>query len=431
MPTPSKTGPRPHVIVVGGGFGGLYAARALAKHPVDITVIDKENYHLFQPLLYQIATAALSAGDIASPIRSILRKYKNIRVLMGEVTDIDIHGKRVILEQGDFHFDYLVVATGATGTYFGHDEWAQHAPGLKTIEDALDIRRRIFCAYETAEAHPAGSPERDALMTFVCIGGGPTGCEMAGAIREIASQTLKSDFRAIDPSKSKVILLQSGQRILPEYPEDLSATARKYLEKMGVEVRTGSRVTNITKDGVFVGETFIPAKTVIWGAGVQASPLGAKLGVPLDKGGRVIVNPDLSIPSHANVFVIGDLANSTPPGKDPLPGIAPTAIQMGVHVAKNIGALVAGERATDFVYDDRGMLATIGRNSAVGIAKGYKVRGFIAWLMWLLIHIYFLIGFENRALVMMNWAYSYMSFSRSSRLITGSNSSSGKKVEAS
>ena len=419
MPTPQNSGPRPHVVIVGGGFGGLYAARSLAKYPVDITVIDRENYHLFQPLLYQIATAALSAGDIASPIRSILRKYKNIRVIMGEVTDIDMTGHRVMLDSGDFHFDYLVVATGATGTYFGHDEWAQFAPGLKTIEDALDIRRRIFSAYETAEAHPEGSPERNALMTFVVIGGGPTGVEMAGAMREIAWQTLKGDFRAINPAKSKVILLQSGARILPDYPDDLSDTARKYLENMGVEVRTGNRVTDITADGVQVGDSFIPAKTVIWGAGVLASPLGKKLGVPLDKGGRVIVNPDLTIPSHANVFVIGDLANSTPPGKDPLPGIAPTAIQMGVHVAKNIGALVAGEKATDFIYDDRGMLATIGRNSAVGIAKGYKVRGFIAWLMWLLIHIYFLIGFENRALVMMNWAYSYMSFSRSSRLITG------------
>jgi NADH dehydrogenase len=420
MATETKSGPKPHVVIVGGGFGGLYAARTLARHDVDITVIDKENYHLFQPLLYQIATAALSAGDIASPIRSILRKYKNVRVIMGEVTDIDLAGKRVILQDGDFHFDYLVVATGATGTYFGHDEWAEHAPGLKTIEDALDIRRRIFCAYETAEAHPEGSDMRNALMTFVVIGGGPTGVEMAGAIREIASQTLKSDFRAIDPSKSQVILVQSGPRILPDYPEDLSDSARKQLEGMGVEIRTGNRVTNITKDGVFIGDTFIPARTVIWGAGVAASPLGKSLGVPLDKGGRVIVNPDLSIPGYENVFVIGDLANSTPPGKDPLPGIAPAAIQMGVHVAKNIGAMAAGQAKTTFVYDDRGMLATIGRNSAVGIAKGVKVKGFVAWLMWLLIHIYFLIGFENRLFVMMNWAYSYMSYQRSSRLITGS-----------
>ena len=419
MLTPLKNSPRPHVVIIGGGFGGLYAARSLAKYPVDITVIDKENYHLFQPLLYQIATAALSAGDIASPIRSILRKYKNVRVIMGEAINIDVAGKRVVLDEGDFHFDYLVVATGATGTYFGHDEWAQFAPGLKSIEDALDIRRRIFSAYEAAERLPEGSPEREAHLNFVVIGGGPTGVEMAGAIREIASQTLKGDFRSIDPTHAKVILLQSGPRILPEYPDDLSDTARKYLERMGVEVRTGSRVTDITAEGVSVGETFIPAKTVIWGAGVLASPLGKTLGVPLDKGGRVMVNPDLSIPGYANVFVIGDLANSTPPGKDPLPGIAPTAIQMGVHVAKNIGALVTGEKTTEFVYDDRGMLATIGRNSAVGIAKGHKVKGFIAWLMWLLIHIYFLIGFENRALVMMNWAYSYMSFSRSARLITG------------
>lgn len=418
-PTQTKKGPRPHVVIIGGGFGGLYAARNLARQNVDITVLDKENYHLFQPLLYQIATAALSAGDIASPIRSILRKWKNVRVLMAEATNIDLAGKRVLTENGDFHFDYLVVATGATGTYFGHDEWAQFAPGLKTIEDALDIRRRIFCAYETAESHPEGSPEREALMSFVVIGGGPTGVEMAGAISEIATQTLKSDFRSIDPTKSKIILLQSGPRILTEFPEDLSASAKKQLERLGVEIRTGSRVTNITKDGVFVGETFIPAHTVIWGAGVAASPLGTTLGVPLDKGGRVIVNPDLSIPDHSNVFVIGDLANSTPPGKDALPGIAPVAIQMGVHVAKNIAALVAGQKAATFVYDDRGQLATIGRNSAVGIVKGHKVSGFIAWLMWLFIHIYFLIGFENRLFVMVNWAYSYMSYQRSSRLITG------------
>jgi NADH dehydrogenase len=412
------SGPRPHVVIVGGGFGGLYAARSLARQNVEITVLDKENYHLFQPLLYQIATAALSAGDIASPIRSILRKFKNVRVLMGEVTNIDLEHKRVLTENGDFKYDYLVVAAGATGTYFGHDERAKYAPGLKTIEDALEIRRRIFCAYESAELHPEGSPERAALMTFVIIGGGPTGVEMAGAISEIATQTLKSDFRAIDPTKTKVVLLQSGQRILPDYPEDLSASARQQLEKMGVEVRIGSRVTNITGEGVYIGETFIPASTVIWGAGVAASPLGKTLGVPLDKGGRVIVQPDLSIPGHPNVFVIGDLANSTPPGKDPLPGIAPVAIQMGVHAAKNIAALIKGEAAPTFVYDDRGQLATIGRNSAVGIAKGIKVKGFIAWLMWLLIHIYFLIGFENRIFVMANWAYSYLSYQRSARLIT-------------
>lgn len=419
MPTSPKNAPRPHVVIVGGGFGGLYAARSLAKHPVDITLIDKENYHLFQPLLYQIASAALSAGDIASPIRSILRKYKNVRVLMGEVKDINMGENRVMLDSGDFRFDYLIVATGATGTYFGHDEWAQFAPGLKTLDDALDIRRRIYSAYETAESHPEGSPERNALMTFVCIGGGPTGCEMAGAIREIASQTLKGDFRRINPAKSRVILIQSGDRLLPDYPEDLSKAARGYLEDMGVEVRTGHRVTNINADGVQVGDEFVPAKTVVWAAGVQASPLGAKLGVPLDRGGRVIVNPDLSIPSHANVFVIGDLANSTPPGKDPLPGIAPTAIQMGQYIGHHIGAIVENKPVTDFVYDDRGQLATIGRNRAVGIAKGFKVKGFLAWLIWLFVHLYFLIGFENRALVMMNWAYSYLSFTRSARLITG------------
>ena len=417
-PTSSK-GPRPHVVIVGGGFGGLYAARALAAYPVDVTVIDKENYHLFQPLLYQVATAALSAGDIASPIRAILRKFKNVRVIMGEVSDIDLTHKRVILRDGDYHFDYLIMATGAVGTYFGHDEWAQHAPGLKTIEDAIDIRRRIFCAYETAERLAEGSTERDAYLTFVSIGGGPTGVEMAGAIAEIATNTLKGDFRSIDPAKTKVILVQSGERILPDYPKDLSESALKQLQGMGVQVRLGPRVTNITADGVFIGEEFVPAKTVIWGAGVVASPLGAKLNVPLDKGGRVVVNADLSVPTHANVFVIGDLAHvDMPDGKGTVPGIAPGAIQMGVHVAKNIGASVANESTKPFVYDDRGMLATIGRNSAVGIAKGVKVKGFPAWLMWLFIHIYFLIGFENRLLVIMSWAYSYLSYNRSARLIT-------------
>ncbi len=414
-------GPRPHIVIVGGGFGGIYAARYLAKLPVDITVIDRENYHLFQPLLYQVATAALSAGDIASPIRSILRRFKNVRVVMGEVLDIDQNHKRVVLKEGgDYTYDFLIVAAGATGTYFGHDEWAKHAPGLKSIEDALDIRRRILTAYETAERMAEGSQAREAFQTFVCIGGGPTGVEMAGAIREIASQTLKGDFRSIDPTNAKVILIQSGDRILPDYPEDLSDSALKQLQGMGVEVRLGKRVTEIDEHGVKVGDEFIPAKTVIWGAGVQASPLGKKLGGDVDRGGRVIVNADCSIPSHPEVFVIGDLAHYEHGTKEPLPGIAPVAIQQGVYLAKRIAQAIEDPKAQPmpFVYDDRGMLATIGRNSAVGIAKGVHVKGFIAWLMWLLIHIYFLIGFENRLLVLMSWAYSYLSYNRSARLIT-------------
>lgn len=436
MPTPtSKSNPKPHVVIIGGGFAGLYAARTLGRGPVDVTLIDKENYHLFQPLLYQVATAALSAGDIASPIRSILRRYKNIKVIMGEVSEVDLDGKRVILagdHTGDYHFDYLMVATGATGTYFGNDQWAKYAPGLKTIEEALDIRKRILCAYETAERLADGSTERDAYLTFVVIGGGATGVEMAGAIAEIATQTLKGDFRSIDPSKTKVVLIQSGERILPDYPKDLSDSAYDQLKALGVEMRTGNRVTNITEDGVYIGYTLIPAKTVVWGAGVAASPLGKKLGVPCDKGGRVVVDADLSVPGHPNVFVIGDLAHfEQPGGKGPVPGIAPAAIQMGTRAAQNVLAEVKGESRTPFIYDDRGMLATIGRNSAVGIAKGIKVKGFIAWLMWLLIHIYFLIGFENRVLVLMNWAYSYLSYNRSARLITGTdpetNASTGLK----
>ena len=413
-----KTGAKPHIVIVGGGFGGLYAARTLAKYPVDITIIDKENYHLFQPLLYQVATAALSAGDIASPIRSIVRKFKNVRVIMAEVTDIDLDGNRVMTRDGDYHYDFLVNAAGATGTYFGHDEWEKFAPGLKTMEDALDIRRRIFCAYETAERLPEDSPERDAYLTFICIGGGPTGVEMAGSIVEVATQTLKSDFRSIDPRKTRVILLQSGDRILPDYPKDLSDSARRQLLGMGVEVRTHSRVTDITKDGVFVGETFFPCKTVVWGAGVAASPLGRKMGAPTDRGGRVIVNADLSVPGHPNAFVIGDLANFEYGPKGQLPGIAPVAIQMGVAVAHTIVNTIGNKPRQNFEYDDRGQLATIGRNSAVGLVKGLHVKGFIAWLMWLLIHIYFLIGFENRAFVMFNWIYSYLSYNRSARIIT-------------
>ena len=413
-----NTQARPHVVIIGGGFGGLYAARALAKHPIDVTVIDKENYHLFQPLLYQVATAALSAGDIASPIRSILRKFKNVRVIMGEVTDIDLDGKRVMLRDGDYHYDYLINAAGATGTYFGHDEWEKFAPGLKTMEDALDIRRRIFCAYETAERLPEDSDERDAYLTFICIGGGPTGVEMSGSIVEVATQTLKADFRSIDPRKTRVILLQSGDRILPDYPKDLSDSARRQLLNLGVEVRTHSRVTDITKDGVYIGETFIPCKTVVWAAGVAASPLGKKMGVPTDRGGRPIVNADMSVPGHPNAFVIGDLANFDHGDKGQLPGIAPVAIQMGVAVARNIIADIEGQPTKNFDYLDKGQIATIGRNSAVGLLFGVHAKGFIAWLMWLLIHIYFLIGFENRAFVMFNWIFSYLSYNRSARIIT-------------
>ena len=411
--------PKPHVVIIGGGFAGIYAARTLANKPVDVTVIDKENYHLFQPLLYQVATAALSAGDIASPIRSILRRYKNIRVIMGEVTDIDIAQKRVSLRDGDYHFDYLILAAGATGTYFGNDHWAKFAPGLKTVEDAIDIRRRIFCAYETAERLPRDSKEREAYLTFVVIGGGPTGVEMAGAISEIATNTLKADFRSIDTTKTKVVLLQSGDRILPEFSPDLSESAKKQLENLGVEVRTGSRVTDINADGVYVGETFIPAKTVIWGAGVAGSPLAKKLSVELDRGGRVMVRPDLTVPGYENVFVVGDLAHlEQSNGKGLVPGVAQGAIQGGIHAARNILAQIAGQTMTPFIYDDRGTLATIGRNSAVGVAKGFKVKGFVAWLMWLFIHLYFLIGFDNRLTVFLSWAYSYLSYNRSARLIT-------------
>ena len=337
---------------------------------------------------------------------------------MGEVTDIDLDGKRIMTENGDYHFDYLVNAAGARSAYFGHDEWEKYAPSLKTMEDALEIRRRIFTAYETAERLPEESAERDAYLTFVCIGGGATGVEMAGSIVEVATQTLKADFRSIDPRKTRVILLQSGDRILPDYPKDLSDSARRQLLELGVEVRTHSRVTDITADGVTIGDTFIPCKTVVWAAGVAASTIGAKMGAPLDRGGRVIVNADMTVPGHSNAFVIGDLANFNHGKKGQLPGVAPVAIQMGVAVAQSIIADIEGQPMKDFDYLDKGQIATIGRNSAVGLLFGIHAKGFIAWLMWLLIHIYFLVGFENRAFVMFNWIYSYLSYNRSARLIT-------------
>lgn len=414
----AETDNRPHVVILGAGFGGLYAARELKDAPVRVTVIDRRNHHLFQPLLYQVATAGLSPGDIAYPIRSVLRHQKNTEVLLAEAVAIDTERQCVQLRDGEVSYDYLIVATGATHSYFGHDEWEESAPGLKTLEDALEIRRRILLAYERAEREP--DPARRAmLLTFVIVGGGPTGVEMAGAIAEIARKVLVEDFRVIDPRESRIVLVEAGPRILSAYPEDLSQKAAESLHNMGVEVRTHTAVTGIEAEMVHLGEESLPAGTTIWAAGVAASPLAQSLQVPLDRAGRVSVAPDLSLPGRPNVFVIGDLALFTHQTGKPLPGVAPTALQQGRHAAQNILRRVRGQAPTPFHYLDKGSLATIGRAHAVAQIGKVKLSGFAAWLLWLLVHILFLIGFRNRFIVMAQWTWGYLSMQKAARLITG------------
>jgi NADH:ubiquinone reductase (H+-translocating) len=407
------------VVILGGGFGGLYAAKALAREPVEITLVDRRNHHLFQPLLYQVATAALNPSDIAVPIRSVLRRRKNVRVLLGEAARVDPHARKVYLTDGAvLPYDFLIVATGATHSYFGHPEWGAVAPGLKSVEDALEIRKRVFVAYEAAEriTDPA---ERAAFMNFVIIGAGPTGVEMAGALAEIARHSLPGDFRSIDPSKSRVILVEGLPRVLPSYAEKLSAKAQRRLERLGVEVMTNHRVTGIDAEGVDLGGQRLPARTVIWAAGVAASPLARSLGVPLDRAGRVLVEPDLTIPGFREVFVVGDLAYLEQDGH-PVPGVSPAAMQQGRHTAANISRQLQGLDTRPFRYLDKGSFAVIGRGAAVGDVFGkFKMSGFLAWLAWLVIHIFFLIGFRNRALVLFDWAYSFLTFRRGARLITG------------
>jgi NADH dehydrogenase len=408
----------PHVVIVGGGFGGLYAARALARHPVRVTLIDRDNYHLFQPLLYQVATAALSPGDIAEPLRAILRKHRNVRVWLEEVTAIDPANRRVTMTGGTVSYDYLILATGARHAYFGHDDWEPLAPGLKTLEDALEIRRRVLSAFEAAEREPDPAV-RQALLTFVVIGGGPTGVELAGAIAEIRRHTVARDFRAIDPTRARVLLLEGSPRVLPPFPEDLSARAAQALRRLGVEVRTGALVTGVTPEAVYVGDEAIPTRTALWAAGVAASPLGTSLGVPLDRGGRVLVEPDLTVPGHPEVYVIGDLAAFTHRGDKPLPGVAPVAIQQGNAAADNIWRTIQGRPRRPFRYVDKGNLATIGRGAAVADMGGrVRLWGLPAWLAWLFVHILYLIGFENRLLVLFQWAWSYFTYERGARLIT-------------
>ncbi len=409
---------RPHVVIVGGGFGGLYAARALTGRPVNVTLLDRRNHHLFQPLLYQVATAALNPSDIATPLRSILRRAANVTVFLAEVVSVDLAGHRVILDEGELAYDALVLAAGAGNSYFGHDEWEPLAPSLKSLEDALEIRRRVLLAYEDAERERDGAEQR-ALLTSVVIGGGPTGVELAGALAEISRESIARDFRLIDPTKARVVLVEAGPRILASFPASLAARAAAALARIGVEVRTGAPVTRVTPDAVWLGGEQIRARTVVWAAGVAASPLTRELGVPLDRAGRVIVEPDLSLPGHDLVFAIGDMAACRGPDGQPLPGLAPVAIQQGQAVARTILRRLAGEPARPFQYRDKGSMATIGRAAAVAVIGRLQLSGLPAWLAWLFVHIMFLIGFRNRFLVLFEWAWAYLSWQRGARLITG------------
>ena len=406
------------MVIVGGGFGGLNAARALAGAEVDVTLLDRHNYHLFQPLLYQVATAALNPSDIAVPIRAIVRKQRNVSVLLGEATAVDVEKKLVILADGELAYDYLVLATGATHSYFGHAEWERDAPGLKTIDDALEIRRRVLVAFEAAERE-TDPIKQQAWLTFVVIGAGPTGVELAGALSEIARQTMLRDFRRINPSSARVILVEGKDRVLPVYPPDLSDSAMRQLHHLGVEVLVNAQVTEISDRAVTIGSNVIRAHTVLWGAGVQASPLAKSLGVPLDRAGRVIVEPSLTVPGHPDVFVLGDLAAVVQADGSFVPGVAPAAIQEGQHTALNIERAVGGQPLRPFRYRDKGSLATIGRASGVADFGRLHLSGFIAWFAWLAIHIFFLIGFRNRFLVMTQWAWAYVTYQRGARLITG------------
>src|SRR5580700_7639936 len=435
------------VVIVGAGFGGLNAAQSLASAPVSITVIDRKNHHTFQPLLYQVATAGLSPGEIAAPIRSILRRHKNVEVLMAEVTGFDLD-RRVVQtavqadsqnaaqnEVQEIPYDSLIVAAGASHAYFGHDEWEALAPGLKTIEDAIEIRRRVLLAFELAERRAWASENRDSEnhyndpLNFVVIGGGPTGVELAGTLAEICRHALAQDFRTIDPRRARIHLIEGGPHVLPAYPEDLSHSALEQLQRLGVEVLTSTMVTNVEPGVIYMGDKKMNAAVILWAAGVAASPLGKKLGVPIDRAGRVLVNPDLSLPNHPEVFVIGDLAALKDDSGKLLPGVAPVAIQEGRYVAKLIRREIRGDKEAapraPFHYFDKGSLATIGRSAAIAQFGRIHISGFIAWLSWLFVHILFLIGFRNRVLVFIQWAWSYFTYERSARLITGSTSLPG------
>jgi NADH dehydrogenase len=408
----------PQVVIVGAGFGGLNAALKLARYPVHISLIDRTNHHTFQPLLYQVATAGLSPGEIAAPIRWIMRGRRNIEVLLGEVQDFDLQKRLVKLPDRELLFDYLIVAAGSSHAYFGHDEWEPMAPGLKTIEDAVEIRRRVLLAFELAERQ-AASGGGQVQLNFVIGGGGPTGVELAGTLAEITRTALADEFHSIDPKRTRIILIEGGPRVLPAYPEDLSRSAEAQLRTLGVEVHTSTMVTGVEPAAVLMGQTRLPSAVTLWAAGVAASPLGKKLGGPVDRAGRVQVNPDLSIPGHPNVFVIGDLATLKDGSGNLVPGLAPAAIQEGKATAHNIVRDLHGEARKPFHYVNKGTLATIGRAAAVAQFGKIHISGFIAWLSWLSVHIFFLIGFRNRLLVLIQWAWSYFTFERGARLITG------------
>jgi NADH dehydrogenase len=418
-PIPTPPAKLPHVVNVGGGFGGLNAARALADVPVRVTLVDRRNHHLFQPLLYQVATAALSPADIASPIRSILRNQERLTVLLEEARAVDAERKELVVGEGErIPYDYLILAAGSRHAYFGHDEWEEFAPGLKTLEDGLAIRRRILLSYEEAE-RADDEATRNRLLTFVVVGGGPTGVELAGALGEISRHSLARDFDNIDPTSARIYLLEAAPRILPTFPEKLARKAVEFLSELGVIVRTGAMVTGVEEDCVHLGEERIAAHTILWAAGVMAAPIGRTLGAPVDRAGRVSVNPDLTVPGHPEIFVIGDMAALA--GKDgkQLPGVAPVAIQQGRLAAANIARAIRGESPLPFRYRDRGNMATVGRNRAIADVGPLKLSGFIAWAAWLGIHIINLIGFRNRAVVMLQWMWSYLTWQRGARLITG------------
>ena len=409
----------PHVVILGGGFGGLAAARGLARAPVRVTLVDRRNHHLFQPLLYQVATAGLSAPSIAAPLRQILRRQDNLTVLLDEALEVDVARRRVRFDHGTLDYDFLIVATGATHAYFGHEDWAPWAPGLKTLDDAFTIRRRVLLAFERAER--AADPARRApWLNFVVVGGGPTGVELAGTLAEIARHTLPREFRRSDPSQARVLLVEAGPRLLPAFDPRLSAKAQRQLERLGVEVRTGTTVTSIDGEGVHLGEEALAARTVLWAAGVAASPLGQQLGAPVDRAGRVRVAADLSLPAHREVFVIGDLACVERAGGTLVPGVAPAAKQMGRYVARCIRARInADSTPAPFHYRDQGALATIGRMAAVAQFGRVRLSGPPAWWVWLVAHIYFLIGFRNRLVVLLDWAWAYWTYQRHARIVTG------------
>ena len=411
----------PRVYIVGGGFAGLAAAKALSGAPVAVTLLDRRNHHVFQPLLYQVATASLSPADISAPIRTVLRGQKNCEVVLAEVTGVDTSKRRLIVTGGYAAYDYLILAAGATHAYFGHDEWAVNAPGLKSIEDAIELRRRILLAFESAEYEESAEARRTAL-TFGIVGAGPTGVELAGAIKEIAGKTLPQDYKHIDTRTTRVILYEAGDRVLPSFPPDLSVRAQRDLERMGVEIRLKSAVTGVSAEGIYIGKEFLAVRNVFWAAGVKASPLGQSLGVPLDRTGRVVVGPDLTIPGHPEVFVTGDLAaaKSADTG-EPVPGVAQGGIQMGRYAGRTIAREVAGRASPrkPFVYRDKGTLAIIGKAKAVAVIGRIRTGGFLAWLLWGGVHIAFLIGFRNRLKVLASWFWSWLLNARDARMITG------------